>query len=112
MSISIYYAKSNDFLYILCVALSFLCEGGHFSCFPAACVKIFGIQNGGQIFTIMFFAIPISSLTSFFIVEFGKDSIDPQTIFVCASVLTVINMIQLYFFDDREMKRWTKLNLT
>ena len=68
VSATIYHVKDNEYLYIIWVACSFLCEGGHFSCFPAACVKIFGIQHGGQIFTIMFFAIPISSLASFFIV--------------------------------------------
>jgi len=46
----------NVYLYCLAVACSFLCLGGHFSMFPAAAVKIFGIVNGGQILSIMMFA--------------------------------------------------------
>jgi len=50
------------------VSLSFLCEGGHFSMFPTVAAKIFGIQYGGQIYTIMFFFIAFSSTLGFLIV--------------------------------------------
>jgi len=42
----IYHVRTNQFLYTLCVALAFTCEGGHFSTFPAAAVKIFGMEKG------------------------------------------------------------------
>ena len=64
-SLSIASCIDSPGLYTLMVGLAFTCEGGHFSTFPAACARIFGIQTGGQIFTIMFFAIPISSFASF-----------------------------------------------
>lgn len=58
-----YYTRYNTPLYCLFVCLAFLCEGGHFSTFPAVGVKTFGIMEGGKIFTICFFAVPLSSLT-------------------------------------------------
>jgi hypothetical protein len=36
--------------------------------FPTLAVKLFGIENGGQIFTLIFFAVPISSIMSFILV--------------------------------------------
>ena len=51
----------------------------------------------------MFFAIPLSSLASFFIVLLGKDEISPETVFQVASILTATNLILLYLFDDKEM---------
>lgn len=98
-----YHVKTDQFLYTLCVALAFTCEGGHFSTFPAAAVKIFGMEKGAQIFTIMFVAVPLSSLTGFAITQAG-DSVDPQTIFYIASFLTLLTMVLLMFFDDQEIE--------
>lgn len=61
-SLFIYRVKSNAELYILCVALSFLCEGGHFSMFSVAGVTIFGVENGALINTFVNWAIPMTSL--------------------------------------------------
>ena len=47
ISFTIFYVRKEAFLYTLWVACAFLCEGGHFSMFPTAAVKLFGIQNGG-----------------------------------------------------------------
>ena len=47
VSFSIESCKYNATLYIICVALSFLCIGGHISLFSATGVRIFGIRNGG-----------------------------------------------------------------
>jgi Na+/melibiose symporter-like transporter len=43
LSLTIYQVRTNEYLYVTWVAISFLCEGGHFSCFPPAVCKIFGI---------------------------------------------------------------------
>ena len=47
VAFSIESCKYNATLYIICVALSFLCVGGHISLFSATGVRIFGIGNGG-----------------------------------------------------------------
>jgi len=69
VSLTMYHWRGNVIFYILCVALSFFCEGGNFSMFPTVAVNIFGVTNGGQIFTIMFFAVPLSSNFGFLMVH-------------------------------------------
>jgi len=86
------------------VGLAFCCEGGHFSCFPAATVRIFGIINGGLIFTFMFFVIPLAALTSLVIVQLTDEG-SYQMIFIIGAVMTGLNIILLYFLDDIEMKK-------
>lgn len=76
VSCSIYYVRKDPVLYVIWVALAFLCEGGHFSMYPTACVKLFGIQEGGQIFTVMFLITPLSSLLGLLIVETGGEDIN------------------------------------
>ena len=71
--------------------------------FPTAAVKLFGIQNGGQIFTIMFFAIPLSAMIGFIIKHFGKEYISYETVFLIATALIAINIALLYFYEDAEM---------
>jgi hypothetical protein len=80
-----------------------MCEGGHFSMFPTAAVKLFGIQNGGYIFTIMFFAVPTSAMVGFLIDYFGKSYISFEAVFLIGSFLTALNMILLYIYKDEEM---------
>jgi len=65
ISSTIWSCRDNPISYTIIVALAFICYGGHFSSFPPAAVRIFGIENGGQIFTIMMFVAPIAALASF-----------------------------------------------
>jgi nitrate/nitrite transporter NarK len=69
VAITMYPFRSYEYFYILCVGLSYTCEGGHFSMFPTAGASIFGVANGGQIFTIMFFTVPLSSNFGFLMVH-------------------------------------------
>ena len=85
------------------LCLAFLCEGGHFSTFPAAAVKLYGIQEAGKIFTISFFAVPLSSMLGFVLAHLVK-SADEQVIFYFGALLTLINIILLLTFDEEEVK--------
>jgi hypothetical protein len=72
--------------------------------FPATCAKIFGIQNGGLVFSVMFFALAISSLFGFLLVQLGaKDPAFAKIILYVATCFTVVNIIMMFFFDDSEM---------
>lgn len=102
VSCSLWNVKENEYLYPLWISLSFLCEGGHFSMFPTVTAKIFGIQFGGQIFTIMFFFISLSSTTGFVLVNYVKQ-IDHQIMFYIAGGLTFLNIVLLFFLDESEM---------
>ena len=59
--------RKNEFMYVMCVAFAFICEGGNFSMFPVVTAKVFGVENGGQITTFMFFTTPIAALSSMLI---------------------------------------------
>ena len=91
------------------VGMSYLCEGGHFSVFPTAIVKIFGITNGGFITTLAFFAVPVSSIMSFVCVQLDFHF---HTILIIASILTFINLCILIKFDDSEMVRSKERSLS
>ena len=52
----------------------------------------------------MFFFIPASSIVGFLIVHFGRHYISFESVFLISGVLTFVNLILLYFFDDKEMK--------
>lgn len=83
--------------------MAFLCEGGHFSTFPACAMKVFGNCEGGKIFTIAFFAVPLSSMLGFVLAENSK-YVNEVFIFIVAAVLTFVNIILLIFFDETEIK--------
>ena len=102
-SIFIFVFREDKYLYSLLICLAFLVEGGHFSTFPACAMKIFGIAEGGKIFTIAFFAVPLSSLLGFVLAENHK-YINEVFIFIVADVLTFINIILIAFFDETEIK--------
>lgn len=102
-AVTLYSAKDSTIVYSSLLCLSFLCEGGHFSTFPAAAVKLYGIQEGGKIFTISFFAVPLSSMLGFVLAHYVK-SADEQTILYFGGFLTFTNIILLMAFDEDEIK--------
>lgn len=105
VSFTIFLVRKNVVLYTIWVCLSYLCEGGHFSMFPTAAVNIFGIENGGQIFSIMFQANSCSAIASFVVVQLTKENKNNHAVFNIAGILTAINFVLLYFFDDQPMKK-------
>lgn len=98
-SIFIYHSRESAFFYTLMVFLAFLCEGGHFSTFPAQGVKMYGLKHGGKIFTLCFFAVPSSALLGFALVQ-HHEIIDPKHIFIFGAILTAVNGLLLLLFDD------------
>jgi len=77
-------------MYTFVLAASFFCLGGHYSTFPAAAVKIFGIENGGQIYTMMTYFVPLAAMSSFAMV---KSNLHYQTVFNIGAVFTFLNLI-------------------
>jgi len=102
-SLLLYPMSDNSFVFVALICSSFMCEGAHFACFPAACVRIFGLENGPHINSFLLTAISFSSLSSLAIVVFFKEWIDFRIVFMIASALTLLNIIVIYRFDDREM---------
>ena len=85
------------------LCLAFLCEGGHFSTFPASAVKLYGIEEAGPIFTISFFAVPASSMLGFSLAHFVKNA-DEQMIFYFGGLLTLINIFLVLVFDEEKIE--------
>ena len=102
ISSTIYFTRKSPSLYIIWVCISYLCEGGQFSCFPVVIANIFGLTNGGVVTTLAFWAVPTSSLSSFALVFFKAP---PLYIYIVGAVLTFFNMVILFKFDDSEMQR-------
>ena len=65
--------------------------------FMATAVNIFGIENGGQLFAIMDWTIPLTGLAS---MSMALLDINSEMIIYIGGVLTVINFILMWFFDD------------
>ena len=69
--------------------------------FPTAAVNLFGIVNGGFVYSLMYIVIPISALLSFAIVQLG---LDYPVVFYIGAALTLINFVLLYFLDETPME--------
>ena len=108
VSATIWNVRGNAYLYPVWVALSFLCEGAHFSQFPAVSSKVFGVQYAGEIFTIIFMVIPASSALSYLLLQFGKHSIPPRTIFWIAAAFSFANIILTFFLDESPIRGGSK----
>ena len=91
--------------YPIWVGMSYLCLGGHFSMFPTVGARVFGIKYGGQIFTLIFMAIPIASTLSFIMVQYVKEGNAPEYICWVGCILTLLNMFLLWKFDDSPIIR-------
>ena len=99
VSASIYQLRTDAFAYTVCVTLTGWCHGVHCSCFPAACVQIFGLEHGGQAFSLINFGAQLSSLTGYLIVNFGSELLSQRAMYMICSFLTFINLIILCFFN-------------
>ena len=68
--------------------------------FPVVTANVFGVQNGGQIMTYMFFACPVAALSSMAISTAYPARADVDYIFHVSAALTFLNLILLYFLDE------------
>lgn len=107
VSSSIYFFRDNAGVYIAWVTLSYFCEGAHFSMFPVVAAKVFGIKNGGTIFTIIYFAVPITATISLILSTY-VNGIPKWAVYIVGAALTFINLILLYLFDETPMKNEPK----
>jgi len=99
VSASIYQLRGDAFAYTVCVTLTGWCHGVHCSCFPAACVQIFGLEHGGPAFSLINFGAQLSSLTGFLIVNYGSDLLSQRAMYMICSLLTFVNLVILCFFN-------------
>ena len=70
VTIMVNLVSDNAILYGICQCWTFANQAAFFSTVPPAGVKIFGINSGPQIVTLMLFAVPFSSMTGFVVTGF------------------------------------------
>ena len=62
-----YIVKSNKYLYLVWVLISFLCYGAHFVIFPGAIISIFGLKSSVQLSSFIYFTRCLAALGGMFI---------------------------------------------
>lgn len=97
--------KSEKILYLIWIAISYWCLGGHFSMTPTVWAKLYGNKTGGQVYSIVFlFFIPspiialILSRTLYKELGYGK-------ILYILGGLTCLSFVLMLFFKDNKHRR-------
>ena len=103
LAASIYFLRKNTYLYVICVCLSFICQGTHFSCFPTAVNNIFGLRLGGLVFSFLVFGVTLSSFLGFVLVNIGT-SIPTLAIYIAAAISAVVALLILIRFDESPLR--------
>lgn len=93
-------AKINGVIYLIWVVLSYGTLGGHFSIFPTVTTCVFGLKYGGIIYSILFSAMPSSTMAGFVVTYYLIDIIGAEVFFFLSSALTCISAVLLYYFDE------------
>jgi hypothetical protein len=88
---------SNGNLYVALIALSLLCEGGHFSLFPAIGVKVFGNKNGGQLVSFISYSASIAALSGTTLLSFG---LTVEYVYKLGLAFTCISLCVLFTFKE------------
>ena len=90
--------RTNPAAYIIFVCCALACEGAHFSLFPSLCSRVYGKENGGQIFTFVFLSAPAAANASDAFYHLLGDKI-----FILLSSITAFNFVILFFFNEKPL---------
>lgn len=97
-------AASNGYkyLFLILVALSMFCEGGHFVLLPSHCAQLFGSSKRGvQAFSVLFSCFGLSSLAGSLLNGYLQArGTDPYNkMFALSTLLTLIAKLTLVYYD-------------
>ena len=92
-------------LFFITVALSIVCEGGHFTIFATLAANVFGPTTGGKVYGAFFLAIALSSLTGFIANEFLVKSVGYAPMFYVSLGVTVFFGVCLLFYEEKKLRR-------
>lgn len=93
-------AQLDKAFYVIWVGLSQFALGAHFTLFPYVTARVFGIQSGGILYSILFNGFTIGSLLGFFIQTFLHEYISNEVFFFIATAFSACSLVLLYFFND------------
>lgn len=100
LAFSIYFiVKLNKILYVVWIALTQASLGAHFTIFPFVTAKIFGIQSGGLLYSLIFNGFTIGSLAGFIIQTYLLASIGQELFLFFAGFLSIVSLVMLYFLN-------------
>jgi len=95
----LYPFRDNGPVFITLISLSYFCEGGHLSIFPAGAARVFGMASGPTVVTLLMTGKPLAGFLGFF---FAK-SYSVQNVLKIGTIFSFVNMLILHKFDDTEI---------
>jgi MFS family permease len=65
VSATLNFVAGTKWLFFIWMCAAMACEGGHFSLYSALCAKLFGKDQGGSVFSILYYCFGTSSILGF-----------------------------------------------
>jgi len=88
-------------LYLIWVAITYACLGGHFSMYPSICAKTFGPKKGGIVYSFVFSGFAVTTLVNFGLSKLSsKNIIEYTTLFYILASLCILSFILLILFRE------------
>jgi len=87
------------FAFATCAIL--FCMGGNFSIFPAITSKVFGVRNGASIYSVMFSAFGIASVSGTFITKAILSSFGWNGVFAVMSIFSLLVLAVLTVYEGK-----------
>mmetsp|Transcript_18595 Transcript_18595/g.16473 ORF Transcript_18595/g.16473 Transcript_18595/m.16473 type:complete len:310 (+) Transcript_18595:572-1501(+) len=91
---------SNKILYLIWIALSYFCLGGHFSMTPTVCAQLYGAKTGSRIYSLVFFFLIPPGIIALVLSQSLYHSIGYGKIFYITGGMTCISFVALMFFKS------------
>mmetsp|Transcript_34732 Transcript_34732/g.53322 ORF Transcript_34732/g.53322 Transcript_34732/m.53322 type:complete len:199 (-) Transcript_34732:31-627(-) len=101
VAFTIYFSRENHVLFTIWLSTGLFCMGAHFGMFPSTTMKIFGLFNGGLMFSTMFMGICISTVVTFLIFTYAQPPV--ETMMFIGGGLSLLNIVNWYFFVDQRL---------
>lgn len=102
VSTVLYWSARNRIAYLICVSLTIWIEGGHFTTLPTVCGFLYDAK-GSQVFTIVFLAFGVSSMTGVFFAKVLLEKVFSYlTIFLICAAMSAVSLILLHTMFKEE----------
>jgi predicted MFS family arabinose efflux permease len=105
LSFTLNYVTESRLLYAIWVLFIFLCEGGHFSIFPALACNIYGVKLGYRIYSLLFVGMALASINGLMASTFLLPYFGYGPIFVMFGMLNVLSLFLLSVFDENKLTK-------
>lgn len=100
-SVIAYHALNNEYIYFICIQMTYFVVAGIFSLFPTPVAKTFGPKYGPQIYTIVVLFSTMSGGFTTAAVKILYDKIGPDGLFYVGTGFAVLSLILNLTFNER-----------